>query len=119
MSKSKDKGTAFETAVVRYLRDRLGDDEIDRMPLRGSRDEGDIRGLKLRGMSVCVEVKNHKQLRLHEWMGQLIDEQGNMDADLGMIIAHRDGCGDKHIGESWCVTTLDDVIALALGGRDV
>lgn len=118
MSRAKDKGTAYETAVVRYLRDRLGDEEIDRMPLRGNRDEGDVRGLKLRGMPVCVEVKNHRQLRLTEWMGQLEAERGNMDAELGMIVAHRAGCGDRRIGESWCVMTLDDVLALALGGRD-
>ena len=119
MSRSKEKGTAYETAIVRYLRQRLGDDEIDRMPLKGSRDEGDIRGLKLRGMTTCAEVKNHKNLRIPDWMGQLIDEKGNMDAELGMVIAHRDGCGDKHIGESYVITTLDDVIALALGSRDV
>ena len=119
MSKSKDKGTAFETAVVRYLRERLGDEEIDRMPLRGSRDEGDVRGLKLRGMQTCVEVKNHKQLRITDWMGQLISEQGNMEADLGLIVAHRSGCGDKHIGESYVITTLDDILTLALGSRDV
>ena len=119
MSRSKDKGTKFETVIVRYLRERIGDETIDRMPLHGSRDEGDVKGLYLRNMPVCVEIKNHKQLRINEWMCQLGTEAGNMDAGIGMLVCHRDGCGEKRIGESLCVMTLDDVLALGLGGRDV
>ena len=112
MSRQKEKGTRYETAIVRYLREVVGDETIDRMPLHGNRDEGDVRGLRMHGMRVCVEVKNRKEPRPRAWMCELAVEKGNADAEIGMLIVHRDGCGDARLGMSWCYMTLGDVLAL-------
>ena len=65
MSKQRAKGTAAETAVVNYLR-FAGFQHADRAPLRGKNDQGDITGLG----SVCVEVKNHQQINLADFLDQ-------------------------------------------------
>lgn len=44
MSASRQKGTSFETAVVRWLQDH-GFPNVERRALRGKRDAGDIAGL--------------------------------------------------------------------------
>ena len=49
MSRQRKKGTAFETALVRWLRERLGDGRIERRALHGSRDIGDVYGLVCHG----------------------------------------------------------------------
>lgn len=64
MSKSRQKGTAFETAVVRFLRG-LGFD-VDRHPLRGVHDEGDIKGLP----QWCLELKAERQYDLAGYMAE-------------------------------------------------
>lgn len=62
---SKNKGTAFETAVVRYLCEQGL--PCERRALRGVRDGGDIAGLPL-----TIECKNTKQIDL---AGALLEAQ--------------------------------------------
>ena len=87
MSKAKQKGTAAETAVVNYLRQALGDTEhtIHRETLHGTRDIGDISGLKIHGEFVVIEVKNHKQYALKEWLAEARVEAGNADAPYYVV----------------------------------
>ena len=51
MSRQKAKGTLLESKVVNYLRARLGDSEqtIHREVLHGTKDQGDITGLRIHG----------------------------------------------------------------------
>ena len=56
MSASKAKGTAAETAVLRYVRDN-GFPWAHRLALTGNADQGDISLLP--GNLVIVEVKSH------------------------------------------------------------
>ncbi len=58
MSKSKQKGTAAETAVVKYLKAN-GFPKAERRALQGSLDKGDISGID----DVVLEVKDHKKMR--------------------------------------------------------
>lgn len=89
-NKPKARGTAFETAVCRYLRERLGDDRIERRALHGSRDMGDIHGLRAHGYAGIVECKAHKAwnqpARLEEWREQTLDERENADADFAVLV---------------------------------
>lgn len=93
---SKNKGTAAETAVVRWARDH-GYPHADRQPLRGNRDAGDIALTP----GVIVEVKNRRlptgiptAVDLTEWMRQTESEREVARADVGILVVKRNGTTD-------------------------
>lgn len=86
MSKQKQKGTAAETAVVKYLRDH-GFPYAERRALTGNYDQGDITGCG----PVVFEVKNHKTLDLAGWIKELIVEVENATAISGCVVAKKRG----------------------------
>jgi Holliday junction resolvase len=98
MSKQKQKGTAAETAVLRYLQDK----EImaRRLPLTGSKDQGDI--LISGTDNFTLEVKNHKEMRLAEWVDEAITERDNAGTDFGVVVHKRLRKGNP---KDWYVTT--------------
>lgn len=61
MSKSRAKGTAWETELLVHLRDTFGPD-VHRAPLRGTQDAGDFVGTP-----VLVEAKSTKVTKFLEW----------------------------------------------------
>lgn len=54
---SKKAGTAFETEVCKFIKEKTGY-PIIRMPKTGAADKGDIYGVKLRGENIVVECKS-------------------------------------------------------------
>jgi len=95
---SKDKGTAAETAVVRWARTN-GFPGADRQPLRGNRDTGDIDLCP----GIVLEVKNHAGVasvgqpapaQLREWMAQADLERDNAGAAHCPLIVKRAGVAD-------------------------
>jgi hypothetical protein len=118
MSRQKQKGTAFETAVVRYLRAALADKQIDRMILHGSADEGDIRGVQFLGRDIVLECKDTRTLALTEHLREAQAEAANhRDAghptQCGVLIQHAPGIGiSSHAGDQWCVMRLEDLAQL-------
>lgn len=86
MSKQRAKGTAAETAVVRYLQDN-GFIHAERRALHGINDKGDITGIP----GVVIEVKNHAKLTLAEWVKELQQEMANANADFGFVVAKKKG----------------------------
>lgn len=86
MSKAKQKGTAAETAVVRYLQDN-GFIHAERRALHGTLDKGDITGCG----PVVFEVKDHKTITLSAWLKELHDEIANAKANTGAVVAKRRG----------------------------
>ena len=92
MSKSKQKGTNAETAVVKYLKAN-GFENVERRALQGSQDKGDISGIK----NLVIEVKDHRTMILGQWMEELKVEIKNDDAKTGVVIHKRRGKGD--VGE--------------------
>ena len=119
MSRSKAKGTAFETAVTRYLADALGDDEgtIRREALHGTRDVGDIGGLRAHGRKVVMECKNHSRDELPRWLREAEAERGNADALAGVVVSKRRGIGESRMGEQLVSLTLRDFVAIVTGQR--
>ena len=111
MSSQKQKGTAFETLVTRYLSAALGDDRIHRMPLLGGGDQGDIAGIRtLLGEVVTVECKAHKRMDLGTWLREAEVERGNADAAVAVVLHKRHG---KAAAEHQLVTmTLADFAVL-------
>jgi hypothetical protein len=86
MSKQKQKGTAAETAVVNWLKEQ-GRKHVERRSLNGSSDRGDVAGLP----GVVIEVKNHKAMKLSEWLSELEVEMHNDKADTGVVIHKKSG----------------------------
>lgn len=86
MSKQKAKGTAAETAVVKFLRDN-GFKYAERRALTGNYDQGDITGCG----PVVFEVKNHKTMDLSGWVAELVEEIRNANAITGAVVAKKRG----------------------------
>ena len=101
MNKSKIKGTAAETAVVNWLIDK-GRKHVERRALSGKDDRGDIAGIP----SVVIEVKNHKEIKLSQWIKELEAEMHNDKADTGVIIHKK--TGTTNVGQ-WYATMPVDV----------
>jgi hypothetical protein len=101
---SKQKGTAAETALVRYLR-LHGFGGADRQPLRGNRDAGDI----LLCPGIVIEVKAHKSAgtgqpapaQLTDWMGQAEAERLNAGAAHAPLVVKRSGTTDPGHWFAW------------------
>jgi len=102
MTASKDKGTAAETAVVRYLRDIWP--AVERRSLAGSQDRGDIAGLP----GIVIEVKNEKRMTLAAYVEEAYREA--MPSEIAVVWHKRRGRGSP--GE-WYVT-MDGAAFVAL-----
>ena len=115
MSKQKEKGTKFETAVLDYLRARIGDPEgmIHREAQHGKADEGDIKGLYIHKKSLILECKDWNKFELSLWLGQAQDEAANAGADYGMVVFHRPGRGGKRMRDQYVLMDLDTLARLA------
>lgn len=111
MSASRAKGTAAETAFVRYLNDS-GYFHAERRALNGSRDRGDIAGVH----GVTIEVKAAKTLALGAWLRELDAEMVNDRTDVGFLAVKPIG---KTKGEDYFIVLRPEVMLrlLAEAGR--
>ena len=89
VSKSKQKGTSAETAVVNWLTSK-GRKHVERRALSGLLDRGDIAGIP----AVVIEVKNHQRMELSAWLKELDVEMHNDKADTGVVIHKKKGTTD-------------------------
>jgi len=113
MNKPKAKGTAAETAVVKYMR-LNGFGGSDRQPLRGNRDAGDIALCP----GIVLEIKAHKSAgtgqpgytQLAAWMAQSATEQYNAGAAMCPLIVKRTGTTD--VGSWFAYLPLGDLTNL-------
>jgi hypothetical protein len=96
VSRSKAKGTAAETAVVRFLR-AVGFTQAERRTLGGAQDRGDIAGVP----GVVIEVKNCARQELPAWVAEAELERDNDRATLGVVWHKRRGKADP---ADWFVT---------------
>jgi hypothetical protein len=85
---SKQKGTAYETALVTMMRDEWYIDAY-RRPLTGGSDQGDI-GVHSHP-DITIEAKNHKAMQLSAWMDQLEVEKVNAHATIAVLAVKRRG----------------------------
>lgn len=110
MSRAKAKGTLMESKVVEYLRAFFDDAEktIHRATLHGTRDVGDIHGLKHRGKPIVLEVKNCRKFEPKEWLRQAERERGNADATYGVVVFHVNGIGlEANMGQQGVLMSLE------------
>ena len=113
VNKPRQRGTAAETAVVRWLRHN-GFPGAERIALHGRADQGDVR------LTVgCVaEVKSVRAAGtgqpgaalLADWLAQAAAERDNAHADLCPLIVKRAGTGDP--ARWWAYCTQAEFITL-------
>jgi hypothetical protein len=110
---SKAKGTKFERLVADGFAEALSDDRIDRAPLHGGADRGDIAGLRSPFGRVVVECKAVKRLDLAGWVTEAEVERGNADAIAGVVVHKRVGRG--RFLDQYVTLTVRDFLALGWG----
>ena len=110
---AKNAGTAFETAIARHLAQALDDDRIERRTRNGTKDRGDITGLRIHGQRLVAECKNCARQDLPGWTAEAHLEAGNDDALAGVVIHKRHGTTDP--ARQWVSMTLADFVALLTG----
>jgi hypothetical protein len=89
VNRSKDKGTWWETRIVRYLVE-CGVPNAERRALRGQFDRGDIAGI----VGVVIEAKNDKGMTLAKYLKEAHVERDNDNAAIGVAWIRRRGMPD-------------------------
>jgi Holliday junction resolvase len=104
VNRPRRAGTAWETAVARFLRDRGF--PADRSPLRGARDEGDVTGIP----GWVIECKAQRTWDLAGWCDEAAREAANAAARAGAYV-HRWAVVVKRfrrsVGDAYVVVDLD------------
>ena len=114
---AKQAGSLFESQVAGYLSDALDDDRIERRAKNGSKDRGDVGGVRtVTGERVVIEAKDYGgRLLPAQWIAEAETERGNDDAAVGVVVAKRRGFGVKQMGDQYVLMTLRE-LAVLLGG---
>jgi hypothetical protein len=95
MSRNKQRGTAWETAICRFLAAE-GFPHVERRALSGGQDRGDIAGIP----GVVIEAKNAQRTELGAWVDEALLEQANEGAEFSAVWHHRRGragAGDGYV----------------------
>lgn len=104
MSASRRKGTAFETAVVRYLQEQGY--LAERRALSGRLDKGDIAGVP----GWTLECKAERAIDLAGYMGEAAQEAANAGTDLYAAVVKRRG---KSVKDAYVVMPLEIFLRIA------
>lgn len=86
MNRPKQRGTAWETAIVRYLQE-VGVIRAERRTLSGVHDRGDVAGIP----SVVIEAKAERSFDLSGWLDEVERERRNARAEIGVVWFKRRG----------------------------
>jgi len=104
----KRKGTAWETAVVEFLRGH-GHPYAERRALAGSADKGDVTGVP----SVMIECKAEKSITLATYADEVKTQTANADASIGVAVVKRRG---RPASDAYVVMTLDQFARMLTEG---
>lgn len=111
---AKDAGARFERAIADCLAHWI-DDRIDRRVKSGSKDRGDIGGLRHGPARVVIECKDVARLDLPGWLREAEVERGNDDALVGLVVHKRRGTANPL--DQYVTCTIRDLVALLTGER--
>lgn len=114
---AKQKGTAFETLVKRYLNEK-GFTKADRVVLKGGEDTGDINGIihGLAGRHLAIQCKNQRKMNLSGWLDATVAQAQRLGKSLPALVVKRAGKGEKALGDTYVVLRLDDFVTLLQEG---
>lgn len=110
---AKKAGSSFERLIADGLAKALSDDRIDRRVKNGSKDRGDIAGLRFQGHRIVIECKNTATMQLPQWTREAQTEAGNDDALIGLVVSKRRGTTNPM--DQWCHMTVRELVSLILG----
>lgn len=108
-TRSKAKGTAGETAAVRYVQTNLYKNAV-RPALHGPNDIGDIAVPRL-----VFEVKLGSRLKIPQWLNEAEAERVNAKADYGILLIKPVGIGLPRVGEWWAMMRMEAMVGLLRG----
>ena len=106
MSKSKQKGTFAETAIVEYLKQFWSN--VERRALSGSNDKGDIANVP----NAIIEIKNQKSYKIPEWIKETEQERINAGTPYGVLVIKPNKVGITKIDQWWAVMPLEQIVSL-------
>lgn len=89
MSRNKQRGTSWESAIVKFLH-AAGFPYAERRALAGAKDRGDLTGIP----GLVVEAKNVSRLDLSGWLDEAELERDNDGARYGVVWLKRRGYTD-------------------------
>ncbi len=115
MSRQKQKGTSFETAIVEYLQNNLCDNTIERRALNGTCDRGDISGVVFCAQRMTLECKNENRMRLAEYMREAETEARNDNAPYYAVIHKKRGVGistPRTVGQQYVTMPLHMLVSI-------
>jgi len=101
---SKKKGTAWETALVEYLK-LSGFPYAERRALCGTSDRGDVAGIP----GVVLEAKAEKTITLSTYMDEVATEKQNANAQVGAAVIKRRNRGP---GSAYVVMPLSQFVEM-------
>lgn len=106
---AKAAGARFERLIADALAEAV-DDRIDRRVRTGSKDCGDIGGVRIGPHRLVIECKDTSTQKLPEWTREAQSEAINDGAVAGVVVAKRRGIQDPL--EQWVHMTLGDLIRI-------
>ncbi|ASR75925.1 holliday junction resolvase [Mycobacterium phage Aziz] len=107
---AKAAGSTFERQIADCLRDALCDPNIQRAPLWGAVDKGDIVNVRIDGHDLVIQTKNVTKLDLPKGVGDAKVQAVNAEALAGLFIHKRHGKGDPM--DQWVSCTVAELVAL-------
>jgi hypothetical protein len=106
MSKSKQKGTLAETAVVEFFKTFFP--KVERRVLYGKNDKGDVAGVP----NFAIEIKNQKTYKISEWLEETEQERINAGEPYGVLIVKPNRVGVGSVGRWWGILPLDQIVSI-------
>lgn len=112
MNPSKQKGTAWETAIVRWLEGKVS--SAKRIVMHGNKDEGDIEVIcwgdnAAYSRMFNIEAKNCNAISLAAWTAEAEAESINAGVPV-VVVAKRKGTTDP--GKAYVITTLETFMGM-------
>lgn len=119
MSKEKAKGTRYETSVVRYLHEALGDPRAERAAPHGVADVGDIAHIWAHGFEGIAECKCYREVApsdVARFRAETLAERKRVGADFALLVvsAYRRG-----VAQSGVHVTIPDLTRICNGIQSV
>jgi hypothetical protein len=108
VSRSKAKGTAWESAIVAYLNG--AGFPVERRTQAGAHDKGDVAGLPL-----VIEAKNCRATELAAWVDEAQTEARNAGVPVGVVWHHRRGKASP--ADGFVTMRGEDFLILLAGAR--